>query len=135
MTADEPTIVALIPARSGSQRVPGKNVRRLGSHPLLAYSIAAARGPRIRPTGMPVSRPISILVCSRVLSTALSIRIARSVSIVRAGRPRRYDGPKPLEKCYNVSVKSIRLKGFFVKAPVRRPRGSRSRADGTRREE
>jgi N-acylneuraminate cytidylyltransferase len=43
MTADEPTIVALIPARSGSQRVPGKNVRRLGSHPLLAYSIAAAR--------------------------------------------------------------------------------------------
>lgn len=37
------TVVALIPARSGSQRVPGKNVRRLGAHPLLAYTIAAAR--------------------------------------------------------------------------------------------
>lgn len=36
-------VVALIPARSGSQRVPGKNVRRLGAHPLLAYTIAAAR--------------------------------------------------------------------------------------------
>lgn len=36
-------VVALIPARSGSQRVPGKNVRRLGGHPLLAYTIAAAR--------------------------------------------------------------------------------------------
>lgn len=35
--------VALIPARSGSQRVPGKNIRRLGAHPLLAYTIAAAR--------------------------------------------------------------------------------------------
>jgi N-acylneuraminate cytidylyltransferase len=38
-----PTAVALVPARAGSQRVPGKNVRPLGGHPLLAYSIAAAR--------------------------------------------------------------------------------------------
>jgi CMP-N,N'-diacetyllegionaminic acid synthase len=38
-----PAAVALIPARSGSERVPGKNVRRLAGHPLLAYSIAAAR--------------------------------------------------------------------------------------------
>ncbi len=36
-------IVALIPARAGSVRVPGKNVRPLAGHPLLAYSIAAAR--------------------------------------------------------------------------------------------
>jgi N-acylneuraminate cytidylyltransferase len=38
-----PSIVALIPARSGSARVPGKNVRLLAGHPLIAYSIAAAR--------------------------------------------------------------------------------------------
>ncbi len=37
-----PTAVALIPARSGSERVPGKNVMPLAGHPLLAYSIAAA---------------------------------------------------------------------------------------------
>lgn len=37
-----PSIVALIPARSGSKRVPGKNVRRLGGHPVIAYTIAAA---------------------------------------------------------------------------------------------
>jgi N-acylneuraminate cytidylyltransferase len=35
--------VALIPARSGSVRVPHKNVRVLQGHPLIAYSIAAAR--------------------------------------------------------------------------------------------
>jgi len=35
--------VALIPARAGSKRVPGKNTRPLGAHPLLAYTIAAAR--------------------------------------------------------------------------------------------
>src|SRR5215218_11201575 len=35
--------VALIPARAGSERVPGKNVRELAGHPLIAYSIAAAR--------------------------------------------------------------------------------------------
>jgi N-acylneuraminate cytidylyltransferase len=38
-----PSAVAFIPARGGSQRVPGKNVRELAGHPLIAYSIAAAR--------------------------------------------------------------------------------------------
>jgi N-acylneuraminate cytidylyltransferase len=37
-----PTAVALIPARQGSKRVPGKNVRLLGGHPVLAYTIAPA---------------------------------------------------------------------------------------------
>jgi CMP-N,N'-diacetyllegionaminic acid synthase len=36
------SIVALIPARSGSKRVPDKNIRSLAGHPLIAYSIAAA---------------------------------------------------------------------------------------------
>ena len=36
-------VVALIPARSGSKSVPNKNIRLLGNHPLVAYSIAAAK--------------------------------------------------------------------------------------------
>jgi N-acylneuraminate cytidylyltransferase len=36
-------VVALVPARAGSQRVPGKNVLPLAGHPLIAYSIGAAR--------------------------------------------------------------------------------------------
>jgi len=39
-----PSAVALIPARSGSERVRDKNVRPLAGHPLLAYAVAAARG-------------------------------------------------------------------------------------------
>jgi CMP-N,N'-diacetyllegionaminic acid synthase len=35
-------VVAFIPARQGSKRVPGKNVRLLNGHPMLAYTIAAA---------------------------------------------------------------------------------------------
>jgi N-acylneuraminate cytidylyltransferase len=35
--------VALIGARGGSERVPGKNIRRLAGHPLLAYAIETAR--------------------------------------------------------------------------------------------
>ena len=38
-----PTAVGLVPARSGSKRVPGKNIRVLAGHPILAYTIAAAR--------------------------------------------------------------------------------------------
>src|SRR5688500_6663767 len=36
------SVVALIPARHGSKRVPGKNIRLLNGHPLLAYTIRAA---------------------------------------------------------------------------------------------
>ena len=39
---DTPSIVALIPARSGSKRVRSKNVRPLAGHPLIAYTISAA---------------------------------------------------------------------------------------------
>ena len=37
-----PSVVALIPARSGSERVPDKNIRPLAGHPLLAYAVASA---------------------------------------------------------------------------------------------
>jgi CMP-N,N'-diacetyllegionaminic acid synthase len=37
-----PSAVALIPARRGSKRVPGKNIRLLNGHPMLAYTIAPA---------------------------------------------------------------------------------------------
>ncbi len=35
--------IALIGARAGSERVPGKNIRPLAGHPLLAYAIATAQ--------------------------------------------------------------------------------------------
>lgn len=36
-------VIALIPARSGSKGVTGKNIRKLGDHPLIAWSIAACK--------------------------------------------------------------------------------------------
>jgi len=41
-----PLIYAIIPARSGSKGVPDKNIRLLGGHPLLAWSVAAAKKSR-----------------------------------------------------------------------------------------
>ena len=38
-----PSAVAFVPARSGSERVPQKNVRPLAGHPLIAYAIETAR--------------------------------------------------------------------------------------------
>lgn len=37
-------ILALIPARGGSKRLPGKNIRMLGGKPLIAWSIDVAKG-------------------------------------------------------------------------------------------
>ena len=42
MSQKDTSIVALIPARAGSKRVPDKNIRRLADHPVIAYTIAAA---------------------------------------------------------------------------------------------
>jgi CMP-N,N'-diacetyllegionaminic acid synthase len=47
MMSGAPSIVALIPARSGSKRVSDKNIRLLYGHPLLAYSIASAKDSEI----------------------------------------------------------------------------------------
>lgn len=43
MSKRSPSIIALIPARSGSKRVADKNIRLLAGHPVIAYTIAAAR--------------------------------------------------------------------------------------------
>ena len=40
-------IIAFIPARSGSKRIPNKNIVQLNGHPLIAYSIYAAKEARI----------------------------------------------------------------------------------------
>jgi len=40
-------VVAFIPARGGSIRIPKKNIRTLAGHPLLAYAITAAKESRI----------------------------------------------------------------------------------------
>ncbi|MEL6612440.1 MAG: acylneuraminate cytidylyltransferase, partial [Bacteroidota bacterium] len=39
----------MIPARGGSKSIPRKNVKRLGRHPLIAYSIAAAQQAMVPP--------------------------------------------------------------------------------------
>jgi len=43
MSKSNPSTIALIPARSGSKRVPGKNIHPLAGHPLIAYTICAAK--------------------------------------------------------------------------------------------
>ena len=40
-------MIALIPCRSGSKRIPSKNIYLLNGHPLLAYSIQAAKDSRL----------------------------------------------------------------------------------------
>jgi CMP-N-acetylneuraminic acid synthetase len=40
-------MLAIIPARCGSKGVKNKNIKKLAGHPLLAYSIAAAKLARI----------------------------------------------------------------------------------------
>jgi N-acylneuraminate cytidylyltransferase len=42
-------VVYIVPARGGSKSIPGKNLKRFGPHPLLAYSIAA--GQQVKLTG------------------------------------------------------------------------------------
>lgn len=39
-------MIAIIPARGGSKGLPGKNIRKLGNKPLIAYTIEAAKSAR-----------------------------------------------------------------------------------------
>ena len=66
-------IIALIPARSGSTRIPDKNIRELAGHPLMAYAIVSAeqfvsknvKKRRYRVAERPVSTIQSGLWCSK----------------------------------------------------------------------
>lgn len=40
---DRPLVLAVIPARGGSKRLSRKNILKIGDHPMIAYSIMAAR--------------------------------------------------------------------------------------------
>ncbi len=54
MSPAHPLVLAVVPARGGSRGVPRKNIRALGAHPLLAYTIAAGRA-SVRVTDLVVS--------------------------------------------------------------------------------
>lgn len=45
--ANKDQIIALIPARSGSKGIPGKNIKYLNEKPLIAYTIEAAKHSRL----------------------------------------------------------------------------------------
>src|SRR5262245_25634350 len=47
MVTNTSEVLALIPARGGSQGIPRKNLYDLGGHPLLAWSIAAGQQARL----------------------------------------------------------------------------------------
>jgi CMP-N,N'-diacetyllegionaminic acid synthase len=58
-------ILALIPARGGSKRLPGKNIRVLGDKPLIVWSIDVARGiPEICDILVSTDDPAIADVCS-----------------------------------------------------------------------
>lgn len=58
-------ILALIAARGGSKRLPGKNIRVLGGKPLIVWSIDAARGiPEICDILVSTDDPAIAAVCS-----------------------------------------------------------------------
>ncbi len=44
MATAQPNVLAVIPARGGSKRLPRKNILPLAGHPVIAYTIQAAAG-------------------------------------------------------------------------------------------
>jgi len=59
-------VLGVIPARGGSKGVPRKNIRQLGSKPLLAYTVEAARNSRIETTVVSTEDPEIAEVATRL---------------------------------------------------------------------
>lgn len=83
-------ILALIPARGGSKRLPGKNIRILGGKPLIVWSIDVARGiPEICDTLVSTDDPAIAAICSEagayvpwLRPAGLATDVASSVDVV-----------------------------------------------------
>ena len=80
------TILALIPARGGSKRIPGKNIKRLGTRPLIAWTIKACKSSRFIDTICVSSDDDKILRISG--SEGSDILIKRPRSLARDSSPR-----------------------------------------------
>jgi CMP-N,N'-diacetyllegionaminic acid synthase len=44
---NKPLVLAVVPARGGSKRLPRKNIIKIGEHPMIAYSIMAANDSKL----------------------------------------------------------------------------------------
>ena len=74
-------VVALVPARGGSQRIPHKNIRPLGGHPLIHYTLAAAKQSGVFQT---------VLVSSDCEETLATARDCPGGGILTVRRPAKY---------------------------------------------
>lgn len=79
MTSPVP-LVAVIPARAGSKRIPGKNTRLLAGHPLLAYAIGAAQDSGLCPEILVVTEADPIAEVARRYGAAVHRRSPASAT-------------------------------------------------------
>ena len=67
-------VIALVPARSGSVRIPGKNIKLLGGRPLLHYTLAVAVQSGIFVRILVSSDDDAILACAQEIDGVMTVR-------------------------------------------------------------
>ena len=88
---EDKRILGILAARGGSKRVPGKNLRDLGGHPLILWSVEAARQSRFLDRLVLSTEDGEIMACCRktgcevpfVRPAELATDTATSASVVR----------------------------------------------------
>jgi len=70
-------VLGIVPARAGSKRVPGKNLRLLGGKPLVAWSLEAALG----------AKTLGAVVLSTDSDEALAIAAEKYPAVIGLNRP------------------------------------------------
>ena len=93
MICQNPNILFFIPARGGSRRVPRKNIRLLGNHPVLAYTILAAKESRFN---------------GRVVVSTEDEEIAKVASLYGAEVPYR----RPIKLAEDVPTEDVVMHGL-----------------------
>lgn len=69
----QPHVLAIIPARAGSQRLPGKNLRPLRGKPLLAWTIEAALNARTITRTVVSTEDEAIAACARMYGAEVPV--------------------------------------------------------------
>ena len=88
-------IIAVIPAKGGSRRLPNKNMTKIGGRPMLDYSISAARG---------CERIDAVYISTDSDEIALHAE-SHGVPVIR--RPESLGGETPIADVYRHAVGSV----------------------------
>ena len=124
-TNKKKSILAIIPARGGSKRIPYKNIKKFSHLPIIAWSIKVAKNSKLFDEIMVSTEDDKIAKVSKKFGAKIPFKRSKKIKDPEAkSESRRYENPVASR---TLILKTISKNGMMTQSSVRDPSTSISR--------